>query len=107
MTYTELIAKISEESRVKRKDVAMLLGCMTEVIAQALEQREQVQVRHLGTFVVRTRAARHVVNPRTGEDIYMDAIKTPGFRAGTTLKKRIRNMNETQDTANEKQRRNC
>lgn len=107
MTYTELIERISDESKVKRKDVAMLLGYLTEVIAQALERREQVQVRNLGTFVVRTRAARHVVNPRTGEDIYMDAIVTPGFRAGTTLKRRIHNLGKCTPGIDDGQGRNC
>jgi nucleoid DNA-binding protein len=46
----------------------------------------KVQLVGFGTFEVRERAGRTGRNPRTGEEIVIDAAKVPAFKAGKALK---------------------
>jgi DNA-binding protein HU-beta len=55
-------------------------------ITETLQKGEKVQIVGFGTFDVKERAARKARNPRTGEEIDVDASKAPVFKAGKALK---------------------
>ena len=97
MTYRELVSKICEDSGIRREVVTKVLGSMTGNIAEALGRREKVQVRILGTFMMRRRAGRRGANPRTGEHMFIGEREIPGYRASPTLKKKLQ---ETQSVRN-------
>ena len=86
MNKTELIASLAESTNLKKKDVENLLKAFTDLVADELKKGEKVQLVGFGTFEVGERAARTGRNPRTGEEIKIEASKTPKFKAGKALK---------------------
>lgn len=60
------------------------MDSVLEIIQQALENGELVQLIGSRTFEVRDRAAGKGRNPHTGEALTIPTSKVPVFRAGKT-----------------------
>ena len=65
------------------------LDAITESIAKALKEGDQVALVGFGTFLVKERAARTGRNPQTGNPIEIPAAKIPSFKAGKALKEAV------------------
>ena len=89
MNKAGLTAAIVKKTGFTKKDAEKALGAVTDVIAEALAAGEKVQVVGFGSFEVRNRPARVARNPRTGEEITIEASKTASFRVGKALKDSI------------------
>ena len=86
MNKSELIAAITERSGLSKKDSEKALNATFDAITDALEAGEKVQLVGFGVFDVKERAARVGRNPRTKEEITIEASRTPIFKAGKMLK---------------------
>ena len=86
MNKTELIAKISAESGLNKKQSEAALTAALNAITDALKAGDRVQLVGFGVFDVKTRPARTGRNPRTNENIEIPASKLPQFKAGKALK---------------------
>lgn len=86
MTRAELIVAVADKAKLDRKSAEKAVAATFETIKQALIEGDKVQVLGFGTFENRTRAARKGRNPRTGEEISIQASKLPSFKAGKSLK---------------------
>jgi DNA-binding protein HU-beta len=86
MNKAELTAAIVKKTGVTKKDAEKAIAALTEVITETLAEGDKVQIVGFGGFEVRTRPARVARNPRTGEEIKVEASKTPAFKAGKALK---------------------
>ena len=86
MNKTELIAAVAEKADLSKKDAEAAITAAVDAITEALTQGEKVQLVGLGSFEVKTRAARVGRNPRTGEEIPISEAKLPVFKAGKALK---------------------
>ena len=86
MKKQELIAAISQEAEISKKDADRALSATINAISKALADGDKIQLVGFGTFEVRERAARTGKNPRTGEVIKIAASKVPAFKAGKALK---------------------
>ena len=89
MNKAELIAKISEESKLTKKAAETALDAFVTSVEEALKNGEKVQLVGFGTFEVRERAARKGRNPQTKEEIKIPASKAPVFKAGKALKELV------------------
>ena len=86
MNRTELIASMSEKSRLTKKDSEAALSAFLEAVEAALKDGDKVQLVGFGTFEVKDRPARVGVNPQTKEKVKIAASKAPAFKAGKALK---------------------
>ena len=86
MKKQELVAAISQEAGISKKDADRALTAAINAITKALADGDKIQLVGFGTFEVRERAARTGKNPRTGEMIDIAASKVPAFKAGKALK---------------------
>lgn len=86
MNKAELIDIIAENADISKASAGRALDAVTDAIADALKNDDQVTIVGFGTFAVRERAERSGRNPRTGETITIKASKIPGFKAGKALK---------------------
>ena len=86
MNKTELIAAVSENAGLTKKDTERVINACLDAITAALQQGEKVQISGFGTFEVKAREARIGRNPHTKEAIEIPATKVPGFKASKTLK---------------------
>jgi len=86
LNKTELVSSVAEKADITKKDAEKVIASVLETIEGALAAGDKVQLVGFGTFEVRERAARTGRNPKTGEEIQIDATKVPAFKAGKALK---------------------
>ncbi|MCH5291376.1 MAG: HU family DNA-binding protein [Treponema sp.] len=86
MNKVELVDAIAKETGLTKKDSEAAVKAFTETVAKTLANGEAVQLIGFGTFEVGSRAARTGRNPKTGEEIKIEASKTPKFKPGKALK---------------------
>lgn len=89
MNKTELTAAIAKKTGMTQKQAATVMEAFISSVSDALAQGEKVQLIGFGSFEVRDRAARSARNPRTGEELKVDASKAPVFKAGKALKDQV------------------
>lgn len=89
MNKQELVTAIAAETGLTKKDVAASIEALVTTVQNELVAGGEVKISNFGTFCVTERAARMGHNPKTGEQISIDASKTPKFKASGTLKKSI------------------
>ena len=86
MNKADVIAKISENSELPKKDVEKVLTGFMDAVTEALKAGDKVQLIGFGTFETRKREARTGRSPQTGEAIDIPACISPAFKAGKSLK---------------------
>lgn len=86
MNKPELIAAVANEAEITKKDAEKVVKAVFSVISDSLAKGDKVQIIGFGTFEVSNRKAREGRNPRNKEPIWIEATKTPAFKAGKQLK---------------------
>jgi len=89
LNKAELVARVAEQTGMKRREVEKVIAATLEVIEGALTSGGKVQVVGFGTFEVRNRAERIGRNPRTGKAMKIAASKVPVFKAGKAFKEKV------------------
>ncbi|MDP4552470.1 HU family DNA-binding protein [Guptibacillus hwajinpoensis] len=89
MNKAELLTTVAERAELSKKDTARVVDTLMDTIAEALAKGEKVQLVGFGNFEVRERSARKGRNPQTGEEILIQASKTPAFKPGKALKEKV------------------
>ena len=92
MTKSEFVDELLLRSGdIKTKAEAIrIVDDFLGIISDKMAARESVQFVGFGTFEVSERAAREGVNPQTKEKIQIEAKVVPHFKAGKTLKERVK-----------------
>jgi len=75
MNKGELIDMVAEDVGCTKRDAKIIVECVFDSIAKAMEKGEPVRLVGFGTFGIRKRAARTARNPRTGENISVPAYE--------------------------------
>ena len=86
MNKTELVAAISNQAGLSKKDAEAALKAFTDTVSEALKKGDKIQLVGFGTFEVSKRAAREGRNPQTGDVMKIPASKAPKFKPGKALK---------------------
>ena len=86
MNKSELVKLIADKVGLTQKEVSGVIDEFVEETTKALTKGEEVAIAGLGKFVVRKRAARNSINPRTKAVIKVPASKAPVFKAAKALK---------------------
>ena len=86
MNKTELVAAVTEQADISKKDAEKALKAFVDVVTEEMKKGEKVQLVGFGTFEVSERAAREGRNPQTGKTMKIEACKAPKFKAGKALK---------------------
>lgn len=86
MTKAELIAAVAAKAELSKKDSDKAVTAVIDAITEALANGDKVSLVGFGAFEVKTRGARKGINPRTKEEITIEASKLPSFKAGKALK---------------------
>lgn len=89
MNKTQLVDAVAKSTGIKKKDAEAAVNAFVDAVAEALVAGDKVQVSGLGTFDVKTKAARTGRNPKTQAVIEIPASKRPVFTAGKTLKEAV------------------
>lgn len=89
MNRTDVISYIAEEKSMTKKRAEEIVRLILGTMKESLEQGEKVQITGFGTFEVKERAPRIGRNPKTNEQVKIDAFRKPVFRPSQQLKDRI------------------
>ncbi len=92
MTKAELIEKMAQDAGVTKAAAGKALASFIDSVESALAKGDKITLVGFGTWKVTERKARTGRNPQTGKEIKIAASKTPGFKAGATLKEKINNQ---------------
>ena len=90
MNKAELIEEVAGKVGLTKKDANNVVDAITSAITDSLARNERVALVGFGTFQVMKRKARGGRNPQTGEEIQIPAKKVPKFRAGKSLREKVK-----------------
>ena len=90
MTKSELVTTIKQSfPDLSDADCLMCINNLIDFMGGHLSQGNKFEIRGFGTFSTKTRQARTVRNPKTGEQLERKATAYPCFRPGKLLKDRV------------------
>ena len=92
MNKKEFVALFAEKANFESKaEAERKLDAMLETIEETLVKGEDVAFVGWGTFSVAERAAKKGRNPKTGEEIQIEAKKAVKFKPGKKLSDMVNN----------------
>ncbi|MBQ9809111.1 MAG: HU family DNA-binding protein [Ruminococcus sp.] len=89
MTKTELISAVADKTDSTKKNAEAAVNAIISTITDALASGEKVSIVGFGTFEVRDRKEKQVLNPQTKQMMTAPASKAPAFKAGQALKSAV------------------
>ena len=89
MTKSEMIAAVSETSKLSKKEVKTVLEALNVVIIKTLKKEKKVKLQGLGIMTLKNRKARVGRNPMTGATIQIPAKKVVKFRVAKDVKNQV------------------
>jgi integration host factor subunit beta len=90
MTKSELIEAVSREiNNFSKKDVEIIVDSLFQAMSDSLSNGEKVEIRGFGSFKIKERDGRQGRNPKSGENIFIEAKRVPFFKAGKEIRERI------------------
>ncbi len=91
MNNKELQNQLSEQLGISRKDVAGLLQNFVAELTDSIVEGSDVALAQLGTFEVKEKGQRVMVNPKTKERMLVPPKLTLNFKSSPSLKNKIKN----------------
>jgi len=90
MTKSELIEAVSTQIKsFSKKDVEIIVDSLFQAMSDSLSNGEKVEIRGFGSFKIKEREGRQGRNPKSGENIFIEAKRVPFFKAGKEIRERI------------------
>ena len=90
MTKSELVEQLSTNAQsLNKKEAELIVNTIFTSIGDALVSGDRVEIRGFGSFSIRERDAREARNPKSGEVVSIPAKKTPFFKTGKELRRRV------------------
>lgn len=90
MTKSELIERVSiQQPDMTVKDVELAVKTILEVMSQSLARGKRIEIRGFGGFSLHYRKSRKGRNPKTGQEVALEAKFVPHFKPGKELRDRV------------------
>lgn len=89
MNKSELIETFAAQRDISHKRAEEVVNMIFNSMSEAMINGERIEIRGLGSFVVKEYGAYTGRNPKTGEPIEVLPKKLPFFKVGKELKERI------------------
>ncbi|MBF0122083.1 MAG: HU family DNA-binding protein [Candidatus Omnitrophica bacterium] len=90
MTKKDIVLRITDQTGIKQVDVKRIVQKTFDVIVDALDKGEKVELRNFGVFKVKERRARFGRNPRTGASVPVPPRRVVVFKPGLEMKQKIK-----------------
>lgn len=90
MNNKEFIAKLSSKAGFTQEESQKMVKTMLEAMGTSFEQGEPIQVIGFGTFDVKKRMERVIVNPTTGLRMLVPPKLVLSFKPTNTIKTHIK-----------------
>jgi len=91
MNKSGLIEALSRNENVTEKKAVEVVNLIFKGFTEELKKGGRIEIRGLGSFVVRDYEAYTGRNPKTGKNIKVSPKKLPFFKVGKELKEKVDN----------------
>lgn len=89
MNKSQLVANVAKELNFTKKRSEEILNLILDIMQENLLSGEKIQISGFGNFEVKDRAPRKGRNPRTNEEVAIDAYRKLTFKPSEILKDRV------------------
>ncbi|MBI2500478.1 MAG: integration host factor subunit beta [Deltaproteobacteria bacterium] len=89
MNKSNLIELVSVQGKMPKKKAEDVVNLIFDSMVEAMKQGHRVEIRGLGSFMVKEYGSYTGRNPRTGESIQVKPKKLPFFKVGKELRERV------------------
>jgi integration host factor subunit beta len=89
MNKSELIEQLAIRKDISNKRAEEIVNLIFNSMTDALVDGERIEIRGLGSFVIKDYGTYTGRNPKTGEQITVSPKKLPFFKVGKELKERV------------------
>jgi len=89
VTKADLVNSIYKRLGLTKKESAIIIDELFEIIKNTLERGEKVKISGFGNFVVRKKEPRKGRNPQTGDELEITARKVVTFKSSQVLRKTL------------------
>lgn len=89
MNKSELIEQLALKKDVSVKRAEEVVNLIFSSMSEAMVSGDRIEIRGLGSFVIKDYGTYTGRNPKTGESISVSPKKLPFFKVGKELKERI------------------
>jgi len=89
MNKAELTLRIAEKTNLTQKVAKVIVDTIFDGMRDSLIRGERIEIRGLGSFVIRDYGGYKGRNPKTGEIVDVPPKKLPFFKVGKELKERV------------------
>lgn len=90
MTKSEIIKRLKDKyPQLQIEEASRIVDLLFNEMANALVNKNRIEIRGFGTFSLRKREARTARNPKTGEKVEVKERYVTYFRAGKGLKDKL------------------
>lgn len=90
MKKSELIDRVAKDAKIPRAAAERAINSFAATVTNCLKKGDKITLPGFGTFLVSNRSARKGRNPRTGQEIYIPAVRIPKFKVGKGLKDAVK-----------------
>lgn len=90
MNNKELINELAEESGYTKEDSQRLVKSLIDTMSEDFEKGENVTISGFGTFEVKKRMERVLVNPTTGKKMLVPPKLVLGFKPSNSIKEQLK-----------------
>lgn len=98
MNKSELIEAVAERAKVTKKRAEEVVNLIFDSMVHAMVKGDRIEIRGIGSFVVKEYGSYTGRNPRTGESIRVKPKKLPFFKVGKELKELVDKQAGSQQT---------
>ena len=89
LTKADLAELLFDQIGLNKRESKDMVDAFFNLIADSLVEGQDVKISSFGNFQIRTKAPRPGRNPRTGEEIPIEARRVVTFHASHKLKEQI------------------
>jgi len=89
MNKSELIEQLAVSKDISNKRAEEVVNMIFSSMTEALATGDRIEIRGLGSFVIKDYESYTGRNPKTGDPITVKPKKLPFFKVGKELKERV------------------
>lgn len=89
MNKSELIEHLALKKNIPQKRAEEIINLIFSSMSEALVNGDRIEIRGLGSFIIKEYGTYTGRNPKSGEPITVSPKKLPFFKVGKELKERV------------------
>ncbi|MDZ4698767.1 MAG: HU family DNA-binding protein [Rhodothermales bacterium] len=86
MTKADIIDRVAAGTGLTKIETEAVINGFLTVLKDALVEEERIEIRGFGSFKVQERAPRIARNPRTNEEVEVEACYVPVFKPSQSFR---------------------